>query len=334
MPNPALLAAALGYAARGWHVFPLRPDDKRPAFPNRCTAEHCDLVDPRCKAAGRHVGWEQRATTDPDRIRRAWSLRPYGIGIACGPSGLLVVDLDIPKHPGDTPPPEWARVCDGLDVFTALTRQHATPGDRVDGLDPDAPPPAGIDPTYTVTTPSGGTHLYYQHPSGPQLRNTTGDRGGLGWKVDTRAHGGYVVAAGSTVNGRPYTVALDVDPDPLPDWLTRLLTPTTIPAPRPAVLPVDTGRHGAYVAAAIRRQLAHLAAAPHGQRNHALFASAVALGQLAAGGALTEADVTAVLEPAALAIGLPAGEVARTIASGLRTGANNPRHLTHLREAA
>ncbi|MER7272062.1 bifunctional DNA primase/polymerase, partial [Micromonospora carbonacea] len=119
---PDLLAAAIAYAERGWHVFPLRPDTrtadeddaKRPAFPSRCTADRCDLTDPRCKMAGRHVGWEERATTEPARIRRAWSARPYGVGIACGPSGLVVVDLDVPKHPGDIPPPQWAGATGGL----------------------------------------------------------------------------------------------------------------------------------------------------------------------------------------------------------------------------
>ncbi|TDB81480.1 bifunctional DNA primase/polymerase [Micromonospora sp. KC721] len=344
MPDTSmLLAAALACAARGWHVFPLRPDHphatedeaKRPAFPNRCTAERCDQTDPRCKAAGRHVGWEERATTDPTRIRRAWSTHPYGVGIACGPSGLVVVDLDVPKRPDDTPPPEWAGACDGLDVFGTLAARHGTPIDNLSGFGPDAPPAGGIDVTYTVLTASGGSHLYYQHPDGgPQLRNTTGDRGGLGWKVDTRAHGGYVVAAGSTVNGRPYEVALDCDPAPLPNWLASLLAPAPRSADRPAPVALPPDRHGRYVAAAIRNQVAHLTAAPEGQRNHALFTSAVALGQLAAGGALTDTDVYAVLEPAALSTGLRPGEVARTIASGLRVGTRQPRHLGNLREAA
>ncbi|WP_112730211.1 bifunctional DNA primase/polymerase, partial [Micromonospora noduli] len=290
---------------------------KRPAFPNRCTAEHCPRADPRCRDAGRHVGWEERATTDPGRIRRAWSTRPYGIGIACGPSGLVVVDLDVPKHADDTPPPQWVGACDGLDVFATLANRHG-----------------GIDATYTVTTASGGSHLYYRHPAGPPLRNTTGDRGGLGWKVDTRAHGGYVVGAASTAAGHPYEVALDCHPAPLPAWVAGLLAPASRPVHRPALVALPADRRGAYLAAAIRRQVAHLTAAPEGQRNHALFTSAVALGQLAAGGALTDADVTAVLEPAALSLGLPAGEVARTIASGLRTGANNPRTLAGLGRAA
>ncbi|RAO58988.1 hypothetical protein ONO86_00092 [Micromonospora noduli] len=228
-----------------------------------------------------------------------------------------MVDLDVPKHADDTPPPQWVGACDGLDVFATLANRHG-----------------GIDATYTVTTASGGSHLYYRHPAGPPLRNTTGDRGGLGWKVDTRAHGGYVVGAASTAAGHPYEVALDCHPAPLPAWVAGLLAPASRPVHRPALVALPADRRGAYLAAAIRRQVAHLTAAPEGQRNHALFTSAVALGQLAAGGALTDADVTAVLEPAALSLGLPAGEVARTIASGLRTGANNPRTLAGLGRAA
>ncbi|WP_409074226.1 bifunctional DNA primase/polymerase [Micromonospora chalcea] len=326
MPDLSLLlAAALAHAARGWHVFPLRADDKRPAFPDH-TADDCAGRDPRCRTG--HTGWEQRATTDPARIRRAWSHRPYGVGIACGPSGLVVVDLDVPKHASDTPPEDWAGACDGWDVFATLAARHGTPIDPFDGFGPDAPSRTGIDATYTVGTGSGGTHLYYRHPtSGPQLRNTIGERGGLGWKVDTRAHGGYVVAAGSTVAGRPYAVALDVEPAPLPGWVAGLLAPAVRPVYRPAVVALPPDRRGRYVAAAIRRQVEHLTAAREGQRNHALFVSAVALGQLAAGGALTDDDVWAVLEPAGLSTGLSPREVAHTIANGLRVGARNPRHL-------
>src|SRR5438093_650742 len=81
------------------------PGDKRPAFPDH-PADLCTATDPRCRTAGRHIGWEARATTDPDRIRKAWTRAPYNVGIACGPSGLLVVDLDVPK-PGQQPPAPW-----------------------------------------------------------------------------------------------------------------------------------------------------------------------------------------------------------------------------------
>ncbi len=300
-----LLTAALGHAARGWHVFPLRPDDKRPAFPDHA-ADDCTGRDPRCRAG--HVGWEARATTDPDRIRRAWSARPYGIGLACGPSRLVVVDLDVRK-PGQTMPPGYEGCPHGLRTLAALAATHA----------------ATIDPTYTVTTGRGGTHLYYRHPdTGPALRNTAGT---LGPMVDTRAHGGYVVAAGSTVAGRPYVVDLDTDPAPLPGWLAALLAPAPLPPQRPVVVDLPADRTGAYVRAAIDRETARVTAAPAGERNRSLYIAAVALGQLTAGGALAEADAQSVLEQAAASAGLGRAETARTIRSGLAAGSRRPRKV-------
>ncbi|GII26498.1 bifunctional DNA primase/polymerase [Planosporangium mesophilum] len=312
----ALCRVALDAAARGWHVFPLRHNTKRPAFPNH-DAEHCDGHDPRCRASGAHVGWEPRATTDPDRITRAWRITSFNVGIACGPSGLVVIDLDIPK-PGQTPPPGYEGVTDGVAVFNALAAEagHGFPHDT-------------HAETYTTRTGRGGLHLYYQHPDiGPSLRNTNGEHGnGLGWLVDTRAHGGYVVAAGSVADSRPYTVAHDVDPAPLPGWLAERLAPKPLPAQVPVTVELGTDRRGAYLRAAIDRQLSHVTGAPAGQRNHALYASAVALGQLVAGGALTDADVTGLLTQAACSAGLRPAETARTIASGLRAGARRPRSV-------
>ncbi|MGW1450966.1 bifunctional DNA primase/polymerase, partial [Micromonospora sp. NPDC002411] len=232
---------------------------------------------------------------------RAWSARPYGIGLACGPSRLVVVDLDRPK--GDTAGPT------GLDTLADLAAAHA----------------ALIDPTYTVTTGRGGTHLYYRHPDdGPELRNTAGTLGPL---VDTRAHGGYVVAAGSTVAGRPYRVDLDTDPAPLAGWLAGLLTPAPLPPQRPVVVSLPTDRSGAYVRAAINREADRITTAPAGERNRALYIAAVALGQLAAGGSLTETDASGVLEQAAASAGLGSVETARTIRSGLAAGSKRPRQV-------
>ena len=55
-----LRTAALLYASRGWHVFPLIPGQKRPACPGH-PAARCDRSDPWCRRG--HSGWEQRATT-------------------------------------------------------------------------------------------------------------------------------------------------------------------------------------------------------------------------------------------------------------------------------
>ncbi|MFI6073813.1 bifunctional DNA primase/polymerase [Actinoplanes sp. NPDC051343] len=316
MPNDeSLREVALAAAARGWYVFPLRPDDKRPAFPDH-PADACTGRDPRC--CDGHTGWEARATTDPDRIRRGWAQLPYGVGIACGPSGLLVADLDMPKD-GQSAPAEWSDpLCrNGSDVFALLCARHA--GDA-------APEVWG---TYTVTTGRGGTHLYFRHPAaGPALRNTAGGRGnGLGWLVDTRSHGGYVVAAGSTVAGRPYTVARDLPVADLPGWLAQRLAPAPLPPQRPIAVALPTGRAGAYLDAAIGRQLDYLRGAAEGERNHALYVSAVALGQLAAGGALPAEQAAGLLERAALSIGLTRFETLRTVRSGLAAGAKRPRQV-------
>ncbi|GGQ77699.1 bifunctional DNA primase/polymerase [Couchioplanes azureus] len=319
-PGP-LRVAALDHATRGWHVFPLRPDNrphdpdqaKRPAFPDHAE-DRCPGIDPRCRTG--HTGWEPRATTDPHRIGPAWQRVPYNIGLACGPSGLVVIDLDVRK-PGQQPPPELADMDprDGADVFGLLCARHTD----------DGAPEAWN--TYTVRTGSGGTHLYYRHPPGPPLRNTQGTRGGLGWLIDTRAHGGYVVAPGSTVGGRAYHVLLDRPPAVLPAWIATLLRPAELVGPRTLLRDFSAFRRSAYVRAAVERTLDRLGAARAPGRNNALYIAALSLGQLAAGGALTEAEVYEALTPTALAIGLSERETARTIRSGLLAGARNPRKV-------
>ena len=182
--------------------------------------------------------------------------------------------------------------------------------------------------TYTVATPSGGTHLYYRHPDGEQLRNTTGGTtGSLGPLIDTRAHGGYVVAAGTRLSDGTYEVVHDVDPAPLPGWLAERLTPRPLPAQQPVRIDLGGDRAGRYLTAAITQQLAHIATATAGTRNTTLYRSAVALGQLVAGGALDADDIAAVLTRAGLDAGLRPREVARTVASGLKDGARRPRSV-------
>jgi hypothetical protein len=53
----------------------------------------------------------------------------YNIGIATGPSGLLVVDLDRPKNPTDLPPEPWrSRGCaTGADVLAWLATEQTAP---------------------------------------------------------------------------------------------------------------------------------------------------------------------------------------------------------------
>ncbi|WAU84866.1 bifunctional DNA primase/polymerase [Streptomyces sp. Qhu-G9] len=290
--GPAQLASALDAASRDWHVFPLVPGDKRPAI----------------------SAWEQHATTDCERITRCWSRAAYNVGIAAGPSGLVTIDLDRPKHAADTPPADWAEhgVTDGADVLALLCERHGQPF------------PAD---TYTVRTWSGGTHLYFAAPGGEPLRNTAGDSArGLGWKVDTRAVGGLVVAAGSTFAGRTYEVAHNAPVAPLPGWLAELLRPAPLPPQKPIrVALTGRGRRAAFLRSAVNGEVARVAESGEDQHNNALFIASVALGQLVAGGELSEADVSGWLLTAALQVGQGEREAHRTIASGLRTGARRPR---------
>jgi hypothetical protein len=291
-----LALAARETAQRGWNVFPLVPDSKRPAIRS----------------------WELRATTDAARISPCWAAGAYNVGIATGPSKLIVIDLDRPKHDQDVPPLGTpSGVTDGPTALATLAEQLGQPYPSE---------------TYTVRTGSGGAHLYFIAPGGVALRNTAG---ALGWKIDTRAGGGYVVGAGSVVNGKAYTVLRDQDPAPLPEWLATLLVPAPMPpqAHRAAPLAFD-GRHSAYLRSAVDQEVRRVSRAHTGNRNNALYQAAVALGQLVAGGELDADDVNNWLVPAALGIGLVADEVRSTIASGLRAGARRPRTIAHARSAA
>ncbi|SEG90991.1 Bifunctional DNA primase/polymerase, N-terminal [Thermomonospora echinospora] len=287
---PGLMTAALTHAERGWCVFPLRPGDKRPAL---------------------RADWERRATAaDKARIRRCWEHAAYNVGIACGPSGLIVVDLDVPKA-GERPPAEWARepgIWDGADVFATLCERHGQP--------------FPFD-TYTVLTGRGGMHLYFTEPAGLELRNSAGR---LGWLIDTRARGGYVVAAGSIVAGRVYTVVNDADPAPLPGWLAALLTASSRPAYGAVRMPEIPQDHAAgYAGSALRGEVQRVLDATPGNRNHTLNQAAFALGQLAAAGMLPEPLVFDCLFAAGQHIGLSARECEATIRSGLMSGARRPR---------
>ncbi|GGM79863.1 hypothetical protein GCM10012275_58090 [Longimycelium tulufanense] len=311
----ALRDAALACAARGWPVFPIRPGAKKPpALHGDTTRRPCPRTGP-CRSG--HQGWEQRATTDPDRIRRCWATAPYNIGLAAGPAGLVVVDLDTPKSPEDVPPKGWSRrgVHDGHDVFALLCA--------------DAGQPVPSD-TFTVRSARGGTHLYFQAPAGVRLGITEGEQGnGLGWKVDTRGWGGYVVAPGSITPDGVYRVTDARPPAELPGWLVQALTPKP-PAATSARRQIAAERLPAYVRAAVRGECAHVRAAQATRHTRTLFVAACRLGELAAGGLLPPAQAeTALLTAAGHMITGPCQcterEVLRTIANGLRAGTARPR---------
>jgi Bifunctional DNA primase/polymerase, N-terminal len=287
-----LLAHALAAARRGWCVFPLIPGEKRPAIPR----------------------WPQQATTDPDQITAWWTTRPYNLGIATGPSRLVVIDLDTFK-PGDTIPQQWQQpgISSGADVLAALAEQHHQPY------------PAG---TFTVTTAGGGGHLYFTHPDhGPDLRNTAGTTGsGLGFRIDTRAHGGMVVGPGSTTAKGTYRVRAAGPAVPLPDWLTRLLTP----APRPAAVFTAphraTGRTYAYAALANEQQA--VGTSPAGEHNAALLRAARGLSRFITDGTLTQAVVEDSLSRSAQQTGMSERRALSVIRHAIEWATTHDRRQT------
>ncbi|WP_420034593.1 bifunctional DNA primase/polymerase [Streptomyces sp. cg28] len=288
-----MLAAALAAAERGWHVFPLRPGTKRPAL-------HGEPACPRTGACEHgHVKWEQRATTDPDRIHAAWSTGPFNVGIATGPSGLLVVDLDKPKeHKGSSDAP------DGAATFGALCERagHAVPD------------------TYRVRTASGGTHLYFTAPDGARYANTAGTIGEL---VDTRAWGGYVVAAGSTTPTGPYEALSGSVALPLPEWMQTILKPAPKPSMGPLRLPAADGSRAAL--AALDAECHIVAGAPQSQRNTTLNRCAFKVGRFVAWGDIARHVVEEAFQGAGESSGLTPAECRTTIRSALDSSARTVR---------
>ncbi|MFM9492127.1 bifunctional DNA primase/polymerase [Streptomyces galilaeus] len=266
-PRAALLRAALDTAERGWHVIPLRPDDKRPAG-------HAEKY---CPGTGRcadgHKTPEQRATLAPELLAAAWAQQAYNVGIATGPSGLLVVDLDTLK------PEERKGTPDGATSFAALCERAGQP----------------LPDTYRVRTARDGEHLYFTQPSGSRLHNTAGR---LAKKIDTRGWGGYVVAAGSTTPDGTYTVLDDRPPVPLPEWLHDALKPPQRPR---YAMPNSMKSASGYAAAALRGEVENVATAADGTRNATLLRAARALGRLVMSGDLDRGEVEEALSRAASA---------------------------------
>ena len=279
-----LLSAALTAAGRGWPVFPLRPGSKIPAG----HPEHRCPGTGRC--AGGHLTPEQRATTDPDLIRAAWTARPYNIGLATGPAGLGVIDLDQPKEAKS----EKGTPC-GVTTFKALCERAGQ----------------AVPHTRTIRTASGGRHLYFTAPAGVERRNTAGRLGPL---IDTRAQGGYVLAPGSTPPAGTYEVTDPASVAQLPVWLTAALTPPS-PSRSFGIAPVRNGTRLA--TAVLEREENAIKAAAKGQREHRLFVAARAMGRFVAWGDIPRHEVEQAFQAAGEAVGLKSYECRSTLRSAL-----------------
>ena len=187
-PPDVLLPAAIAHARAGFHIFPcwaaLRTRGCLCGGGNGCAPGKHPIA-----RLARH-GLND-ATCDLDTVRRWWTLFSCSnIGISCGASNLVVVDID-PRNGGDR---TWAD----------LVKRHGR----------------AIERTWRVRTGSGGTHFYYAAPSRIALRSGSH---ALGQGVDMKAHGGFVIAPPSLhVSGTFYRYESGVLA-PFPAALLRLV---------------------------------------------------------------------------------------------------------------
>jgi putative DNA primase/helicase len=288
---------ALGYAGRGWRVFPLHT-----VINGKCSCTKS------CGHAGKHPRTPKGvkdATTTRGRIKRWWRKWPEAnIGIATGAlSGIFVVDID-----GDI----------GKASLKALKAEHG-------------PLPK------TVTVKTGNGRHYYFRCDGAHVGNSAGKigenidvRGDGGYVVSA----GSIHLSGVKyrfVEGRGPD---EIEVAKAPKWLLNLVTAKDVASEAvelPAIPAEKLDRAKAYADVALRRELDRLGKAPQHQRNDTLNLAAFKLGQLLPYDILDRQKVTDELTTTARTIGLDEGEIAPTIASGLDKGSRFPRGLPFLK---
>jgi putative DNA primase/helicase len=188
------------------------------------------------------------ASADAEQVEKWWEKHPAA-NIGLSTNGLVAIDVDVDGAGNANP---WL----------------ANEPDKL--LDLAAAPMS--------LTPRGGRHYLFRQPEGWRLGNTASK---IAPHVDTRANGGYIIVAPSTIDGKPYRWAageLDLRPDELPlppAWLLDLLNPTRQREPRSAVAP-----------AANR--------IPDGQRNSALTSLAGTMRRVG----MSQAEILAALQTA------------------------------------
>ncbi|MFD6534388.1 bifunctional DNA primase/polymerase [Streptomyces sp. NPDC060184] len=241
-PAARPLAVARWCARRGWPVHPLAAARKTPAANcSECRRPGHTHAGCPCLTAGRWCHGFHAATLDQRRIDHWWGSHPdFGVGVACGPAGLVVIDIDA--H--EAQPPSRDRILPGIPIGSQIDLTGLSTGFHtlaVLAALRDAPSPAEDSSTLRVRTPSGGLHVWYRAGDNRRWQCSAGSSQSraLAWQVDVRAHGGYIVAPGTTTGAGTYTALGETRrPALLPAWLAQELERTghlpapNIPAPR------------------------------------------------------------------------------------------------------
>lgn len=236
------------------------------------------------------------ATRGPDAIGEAFARHGAAlVGVATEASGLVVIDVDAKaEHDGRL----W--------VFA---NAHRLPATRVHH------------------TPSGGAHFVFAAPPGAGVASGNSR---LARGVDVKARGGYVIWPGTEGDG--YTVARDLPPVALPQWVVEACHP---PPPKPASnLPMRAEASGSsrYVAAALKSARKRIESAAFGSQQSTLNAESYWIGRLCGAGELPEGE--AVRELLAAGNAMPsqadrekwtAQQVEKIVTRAFRAGKERPR---------
>jgi hypothetical protein len=276
-------AVALNLAARGFVVFP--------------------ILQRSCGDWSPIMGWQAKATADPETVREWWTLHPGArVGLLAGAAnGVSVLDLDTKNGK------------DGIRSLAALGFADLV------ALSP-----------VRVRTPSGGWHLYFRYE--PLLKNSAGK---IGVGIDVKTAGGYVIAPGSYKDGKCYRVeGAPLGSIALPSFPTALI-PATEPQHDPVEVltePTDVLRD--WAARKVADRAAEVAQAEDGTRNSTLNNAAMYVGGLAAHGLVTEDEARAALWAAASLVGIKTREFRGTFRSGWKAGLRKPVSLGTATNAA
>ncbi|MFJ3310134.1 bifunctional DNA primase/polymerase [Streptomyces sp. NPDC086549] len=331
-------------AAQGWPVHPLAPGRKTPAAncPECRDRNHNPRTCP-CLPAARPCHGFHAATTRTDSIDTWWGEHPAaGVGVACGPAHLVVIDIDAHR----APVPDRTRLLPGIPIPDTVNLAGLASGfDTLALLAAyrGQPDPALDQETLRVRTPSGGLHVWYRNPDPERrFRCSTGSspKTALAWQVDIRSDGGYIIAPGTRTSDGAYQAEGPARlPAPLPAWLENelirtghLITPP--PSQPPAAPPHPRSPHRApsaahRVIAPLIEQVTACAAAPEGTAfTEKLNRAAYTAGGLAAAGHLDEAAVRdQLLQTANQARPAQSARNEKIIDSGLAAGAAHPFRL-------
>lgn len=284
-----MLAHAVRAIQRGLWVFPVQDGEKTP----HVTTPPYTLR------------WSEVATNDLATVVKLWTQWPMAnVGVACKPSGILVVDCDIAKREYVLTKTKLAYMhdvygpmVDGESVFNEVCHRYGGDWDEIES-------------TYVVSTGSGGKHYYLRWPPWIQASQASLVQGVLDIRCNGGEKGGYVLGEGSeTAKGSYVRYSRGLTLLDAPDWIIAMCRERARPTRPNTASPYEKGgslNYGGLVDS--------VAYAGEGNRNNALLWAARAM---CSDGA-TEEEAQDILGEAAATAGLTEIETRDTIRSAFR----------------